>query len=311
MKKGVTLVGIALVWLTGCGHTVQRYTRSAEDDLYPEKDGFVEKTGRPHLHVPITVGDAFVPDSQRLRRNRQSAVKAGGIAREAKVVLFETEKGALLEKVGQRFENVDFTNAIEIIPWANLVPQGRFANLDRIRTMDAIDVIALVRHDQTQFTDEGSASITYGTLVGACAVPGETMPPTPCPAGRLFRRRFDRQAVCCAVRRHGHGHLASRPSERAMSSVSDTCFPLATAGMTAAAMAAACIPLAGQMMAFDRTAIIRGECWRLISGRLYPYSSTYLRSNRLSLVLVGAWIETKSRKRFMRSAGVRWAGLVR
>ena len=88
-------------------------------------------------------------------------------------MLSETDKTALLEKVGQRFEQFDFIDAIEIIPSAYLIPQGSFANLDQIRTMYDIDVIALVSYDQTQFTDEGIASITYWTLVGAYVVPGE------------------------------------------------------------------------------------------------------------------------------------------
>ncbi len=39
--------------------------------------------------------------------------------------------------------------------------------------MYGIDVIALVSYDQTQFTDEGLASISYWTLIGAYIVPGE------------------------------------------------------------------------------------------------------------------------------------------
>ena len=55
MKKRVTLMLIALVWLAGCGHTVQRYNSSAVDYLYPEKDGFVEKN-RPPASSPAHYG---------------------------------------------------------------------------------------------------------------------------------------------------------------------------------------------------------------------------------------------------------------
>ena len=83
-----------------------------------------------------------------------------------------------------------------------------------------------------------------------------------------------------------------------MSSLGDRSLPWVTVSMAAAAMAATSIPLVGQMMVFDRTAIIHGEFWRLISGHLYHYSSAHLWSNVLPLVVVGAWIEKKSRQWF-------------
>ena len=39
--------------------------------------------------------------------------------------------------------------------------------------MYGIDVITLLSYDQTQFTDEGLASITYWTIIGAYIIPGE------------------------------------------------------------------------------------------------------------------------------------------
>ncbi|MFQ5487965.1 MAG: rhombotarget lipoprotein, partial [Gammaproteobacteria bacterium] len=56
---------------------------------------------------------------------------------------------------------------------AYLTPAGVFSNLDQIRNMYGIDVIALVSYDQVQFTDEGMLSLTYWTLVGAYVVSGE------------------------------------------------------------------------------------------------------------------------------------------
>jgi len=74
--------------------------------------------------------------------------------------------------------------------------------------------------------------------------------------------------------------------------------PLATLGLSVAAMAATYLPLAGQMMVFDRPAIIHGELWRLITGHLFHYSPLHLWSNVLPLVVVGAWIEKRNRKGF-------------
>lgn len=173
MKIKVSLLMFALAWLAGCGHTVQRYSSSAVDYLYPDKARFVDRTGLPHLQLPIKVGVAFVPDNQIMDRFNQTGLWAGPDTRGDYAVLSEMDKTVLLEKVGQRFEAFDFIDTIEIIPSAYLVPQGSFSNLDQIRTMFGIDVIALVSYDQTQFTDEGVASITYWTLVGAYVVPGE------------------------------------------------------------------------------------------------------------------------------------------
>lgn len=173
MKRKAGLLIVVLIWLAGCGHTVQRYNSSAVDYLYPDKDRIVEKTGLPHLHLPIRVGVAFVPGNQGKNGYRSGGLWTGGSAGREDAVLSETDKTVLLEKVGQRFETLEFIDTIEIIPSAYLVPQGSFSNLDQIRTMFDVDVIALVSYDQTQFTDEGLASITYWTLVGAYIVPGE------------------------------------------------------------------------------------------------------------------------------------------
>jgi rhombotail lipoprotein len=164
---------IAIVCLAGCGHAVHHYNSSAVDYLYPDQERFVETTGIPHLELPIRVGVAFVPANPGVDGYRRGARWGGVRAAGDKGVLSETDKTALLEKVAQRFDIHDVIDTIEIIPSAYLVPRGSFTNLDQIRTMFDIDVIALVSYDQTQFTDEGVASITYWTLVGAYIVPGE------------------------------------------------------------------------------------------------------------------------------------------
>ena len=162
-----------LASLSGCAQTSNRYNSSTVDYLFPERDHIVETAGMAHLQLPIKVGVAFVPNSQEMIRRQPSGWSSGWVSGSRGDVLTESEKINLLEKVSRRFEALDFVHAIEIIPSAYLVPQGSFANLDQIRTMFGIDVIALVAYDQTQFTDEGIASITYWTLVGAYVVPGE------------------------------------------------------------------------------------------------------------------------------------------
>ena len=87
--------------------------------------------------------------------------------------LTEAEKSKLLEKVADNFRKYDFVSEIEVIPSAYLKQRGSFQNLDQIRTMYGVDVIALVSYDQVQFTDEGFMSFTYWTLIGAYVVSGE------------------------------------------------------------------------------------------------------------------------------------------
>ncbi|WKE67438.1 rhombotarget lipoprotein [Gallaecimonas kandeliae] len=147
--------------LSGCAGTQSRTQSSVVDYLYPKGNMTVEQTTSiPTLTIPLKVGIAFVPDQTLGGRLWSGA-------------LTEAEKSNLLEKVAANFRKYDFVSDIQVIPSAYLTEGGSFANLDQIRTMYGIDVIALVSHDQVQFTDEGLLSLTYWTLVGAYVVSGE------------------------------------------------------------------------------------------------------------------------------------------
>ena len=151
----LTLV-VSLPLVGGCAGTSRHQSSSVVDYLYPN-DQHVETAEVPSLSVPLRVGVAFVPDAHSWMNTS----------------LTETEKTKLLEQISGHFRELEFVKSIEILPSAYLTPQGSFANLDQIRTMYGIDVIALVSYDQTQFTDEGMLSLTYWTLIGAYIVPGE------------------------------------------------------------------------------------------------------------------------------------------
>lgn len=142
--------------LSGCGASTRQHSSSVVQYLYPNETGHVETPAIPRLALPLRVGIAFVPDV----RSRTSP-------------LTEKEKIELMQKVSTHFKQYDFVKSIDLIPSAYLQHNGSFANLDQIRTMYGIDVIALISYDQTQFTDEGMASITYWTLIGAYVIPGE------------------------------------------------------------------------------------------------------------------------------------------
>lgn len=143
--------------MTSCAsRSTNHRSSSVVQYLYPDKQDHVEVPGVPNLALPLKVGIAFVPENYV---NSQT--------------LTETNKMALMKEVSQHFKKYDFVKSIELIPSAYLRRNGGFTNLDQIRTMYGIDVITLLSYDQTQFTDEGLASITYWTIIGAYIVPGE------------------------------------------------------------------------------------------------------------------------------------------
>lgn len=155
-------VGRALVYacvavvLTGCAYSTHRYSSSVVQYLYPDRKEYVETPGIPVLALPLKVGIAFVPEGYNRHRN-----------------LTESDKMDLMKEVGRHFKPYDFVKSIDLIPSAYLTEKGSFSNLDQIQTMYGIDVIALISYDQSQFTDEGIASIAYWTLIGAYIIPGE------------------------------------------------------------------------------------------------------------------------------------------
>ncbi len=136
---------------------------SVVDYLYSKESGEIIQPSIPHLNIPVRVGIAFVPEQ----------VANSKWARGDESPLTESNKSNLLEKVADKFRPYKFVSKIEVIPSAYLTPNGGFSNLEQIRTMHGIDVIALVSYDQTQFTDSDFLSFTYWTLIGAYIVSGE------------------------------------------------------------------------------------------------------------------------------------------
>lgn len=146
----------ASILLAGCQMSGSFRNSSAVEYLYPNTRRQEVSQEIPHLTLPLRVGVAFTP---------------GGFGQ--LTGLTEVEKQALLRKVSENFHALDFVDAIEIIPSSYLRPGGSFENLDQLKRMFDIDVIALVSYDQTRFTDEGFASVAYWTILGAYVVKGE------------------------------------------------------------------------------------------------------------------------------------------
>ncbi|RLB70196.1 MAG: rhombotarget lipoprotein [Deltaproteobacteria bacterium] len=148
--------------LAGCaafikGDRKEHYASSTVEYLYPSQE-VVNVPTIPHLSLPLRVGVAFVPG-------------ADGIT--GKSVLSEKEKMDLMERIVPEFRKLPFVKDIEIIPSAYLTRGGGFTNVDQIRTMYGIDVIALLSYDQVQHTDQGLLSLSYWTIIGAYIIEGE------------------------------------------------------------------------------------------------------------------------------------------
>ncbi len=158
------LLIIAILGVAGC-MTGQRSAQgtSVMQFLYPKQPDHIEQVASPVLSLPLRVGIAFAPSG--------SANQAGYWRTDSH--LTETKKQQLMKQVADQFRGLPYVSAIEVIPSAYLRPEGGFANLDQVKSMFNVDVIALVAYDQVQFTGESMFSLAYWTIVGSYVVQGE------------------------------------------------------------------------------------------------------------------------------------------
>ena len=149
-----------MIILAGCGGgQYSHYTSSTVDYLYPAQQ-VVDVPTVPLLSLPLRVGVAFVPESSGTRSYRKSG-------------LSEIDKMNLMDRITAEFKKSSFVKDIQNIPSIYLTGGGGFTNLDQIRTMYGVDVIALLSYDQVQHTDEGLLSLSYWTIIGIYIVKGE------------------------------------------------------------------------------------------------------------------------------------------
>lgn len=166
-NRSLACLVLVCLALSGCATGSTRNATSIVDYLYPNTREPVISPSIPVLTLPTRVGIAFVPGA----RAQESGTVFGGMRRGPQGgALTEAKRVAVMQEVANHFKKYPFVKDIEIIPSAYLTPKGGFANLDQIRTMYGLDVIALVSFDQTQFTDEGVLSLAYWTIVGAYVV---------------------------------------------------------------------------------------------------------------------------------------------
>jgi rhombotail lipoprotein len=173
MYRHGSFVSLLLLCLaiSGCVTGTTHNATSVVEYLYPNTRDPVVTPSIPVLTLPTRVGIAFVPGGAR----DQGAGVLRGIQRYrgTQYSLTEAKKMAVMQEVANHFKKYPFVKDIELIPSAYLTPRGSFANLDQIRTMYGVNVIALISLDQTQFTDEGLLSLAYWTIVGAYIVQGQ------------------------------------------------------------------------------------------------------------------------------------------
>lgn len=132
-----------------------QYASSVVAYLYPGKENPLPPQGIPVLHLPLKVGVAFVPSGD----GRNGYARSDGLG--------EVQKTLLMQRVADEFKGRDYIQSIELIPSSYLRPGGGFANLNQVRNLLGVDVVALIAYDQMQFTNENILSLSYWTIVGA------------------------------------------------------------------------------------------------------------------------------------------------
>ena len=146
------LLGLTLLICGGCSSMWSGTSRKTERSssvvnyLYPGENNPLPPTEVPVLRLPLRVGIAFVPSGNTRNYYQDHSIT-------------EVQKTALMERVAAEFKGRDYIQSIEIIPTSYLRPAGGFANLNQVRSLLGVDVIALVAYDQVQFTNENILSL--------------------------------------------------------------------------------------------------------------------------------------------------------
>lgn len=162
------LLAAVALFAAGChvfdGGTRKRHNSSLVDYLYPRGNHTQPtKPSVPTLRLPLKVGIAWVPESTGSKDQY----------RQQDSVLTEARRKELAEAVIPHFQKYPFIKSIEIVPTAYLTPGGGFENLDQLKALLGVDVIALLSFDQLQTSDSTELSVLYWTIVGAYFIPAE------------------------------------------------------------------------------------------------------------------------------------------
>jgi rhombotail lipoprotein len=124
-------------------------------------EGAPSAASRPTLRLPLRVGIAFVPAG------------GDGTLHKEEDAFSSRDRFVLMERVRDHFAARPWVGSIEIVPDQYMQASGGFQNLDQLRRLLGVDVIALLSYDQVQFTDDTRLSLTYLTIAGAYLVNGQ------------------------------------------------------------------------------------------------------------------------------------------
>lgn len=160
---------LVLAALAACSSPPVQHRAGVLDYLYPPGTQPVPPTD-VQLILPLRVGVAFAPDAPGGRRST-SNYWAGELGN-YELVFGASEKQRLLQRVVDAFQGTEGVQSIQIIPPSYLKPEGGFENVDQLRSLLGIDLIALLSYEQTQFQDYNKASLTYWTVVGSYFIEG-------------------------------------------------------------------------------------------------------------------------------------------
>lgn len=158
----VTLAVIATACLFACSTTPVQQRASVLEYLYPEGTPVVPPAD-VHLNLPLRVGLAFAP-ARDPGRSHGSYWSSGF---EYTPSFDASAQQRLLDRVIDAFEGTAGVQSIQIVPPNLVETAGGFENVDQLRNLLGLDVIALLSYEQTQFQDFDHASLTYLTVVGA------------------------------------------------------------------------------------------------------------------------------------------------
>ena len=163
----ITLATVSALLLAGCTSLWRQNRHQASSVvqfLYPGKDQPFIQPSIPTLRLPLRVGVAFVPSVQA-QGNQNYRTFDGSFS--------EAQKTNLMRDVAAQFKALPFVQSIELVPTTYLRPGGSFENLDQLRAIMGIDVIALISYDQAQSSGDTGWGFAYWTIVGAYVVPAQ------------------------------------------------------------------------------------------------------------------------------------------
>jgi rhombotail lipoprotein len=165
LRRTALLTVLPLLLLSGCTslwNTRKHEAGSLVQFLYPDRDKPIITPQIPTLRLPLRVGIAFVPSGTHSGRNYTPESNFS-----------EAQKAMLLSTVADEFRKLNFIESIEIVPTTYLRAGGGFDNLDQLRSIMNLDVIALVSYDQAQNSSDTAWGLAYWTIVGAYIVPAQ------------------------------------------------------------------------------------------------------------------------------------------